>query len=385
MRKFSFFSRKDSQSKTPINHSRIYWIDICKAYGMILVFYGHIWLASSIPNNYALLQNKFIYSFHMPLFFMLSGFFANVNTQKFDLFFKNKIFTRLVPVLVFNVLLFICELLLSIIAHTFSFKDYLEQLTNLIRGQASLNVPTWFLVCLFTTELIHFYISRKITSQKGRLISVIVFYALGIIVTRKMSLVSHITGIAPNFWYIHESLIAYSFFLLGFILNQSKILEKIKQSPVKYFYLILTAIVLLATFNLNKGLYSRDGDFTVVLMVSSMHGHPIWFLVTALAGSFALIFLSQVTPKNRILLFLGENTLVLLGLNGFFRNIFNPMIVKSLPPEAFNGHYRLILVGSLVTIVSLIACVPGILFFNKFFPQVIGRPKEKGPVLPNLI
>ena len=120
-------------------------------------------------------------------------------------------------------------------------------------------------------------------------------------------------------------------------------------------------------------------------MVLSIHGHPIWFLITALAGSFALIFLSQVTPENRVLLFLGENTLVLLGLNGFFRNIFNPMIVRSIPPEALNGHYRLILVCSLVTILSLIACVPGILLFNKFFPQVIGRPKEKGPILPNLI
>lgn len=385
MKKFSFFSIKDSQSQTPINNSRIYWIDICKAYGIILVFYGHLWLTSSTPNNDVLLQNKLIYSFHLPLFFILSGFFAKVNAPDFGFFLKNKIFTRLVPVIVFNVLLFICEIPLSILNHTFSSKYYLEQLSNLIRGQASLNVPTWFLVCLFTTELIHFFISRKITKQREQLIVIIGSYILGIIVTRKIVLVSHITGIAPNFWYVHESLVAYSFFMLGFVLNQSRILENIKQSPVKYLYLILTTIVLLATFNLNSGLFSRDGGFTVVLMVNSMHGHPLWFLVTALAGSFALIFLAQVTPINRILLFLGENTLVLLGLNGFFRNIFNPIIIKNIPPEAFDGHYRLILVCSLVTILSLIACVPGILFFNKFFPQLIGRPKEKGPVLPNLI
>lgn len=385
MKNFSFFSRKVSQSQTPINNSRIYWIDICKAYGIILVFYGHLWLSSSMQNNDALLQNKLIYSFHLPLFFILSGFFAKINIPGFGIFLKNKIFTRLVPVIVFNVLLFVCEIPLSIINHTFSTKYYLEQLSNLIRGQASLNVPTWFLVCLFTTELIHFYISRKITKQKDQLIVIIGSYILGIIVTRKILLVSNITGIAPNFWYIHESLVAYSFFLLGFVLNQSRILENIKQSPVKYLYLILTTVVLLATFNLNNGVFGRDSGFTVVLMVNSMHGHPFWFLVTALAGSFALIFLALVTPSNRILRFLGENTLVLLCLNGFFRNIFNPMIINNIPPEAFNGHYRLILICSLITILSLVTCIPGILFFNKFFPQLIGRPKEKGPVLPNLI
>ena len=98
----------------------------------------------------------------------------------------------------------------SIVSHTFSFKYYLEQSTTLIRGQPNLNPPTWFLVCLFTTELIHFYIGSKIVKQKHRLISVIGFYILGIIVTRKINLVSHITGVAPNFWYIHESLISYT-------------------------------------------------------------------------------------------------------------------------------------------------------------------------------
>ena len=114
----------------------------------------------------------------MPLFFILSGFFAKVNTQSFEIFLKNKIFTRLLPVIIFNLLSCICEFFFSIISHTFSFKYYLEQSTILIRGQPNLNPPTWFLVCLFTTELIHFYIGSKIVKQKHRLISVIVFYIL---------------------------------------------------------------------------------------------------------------------------------------------------------------------------------------------------------------
>lgn len=363
--------------------SRIHWIDTCKAYGMALVFYGHLWVSEAFPNTEVLLQNKLIYSFHMPLFFILSGFFSKPNPQDFGGFVKIRFFTRIVPFIAFNLLLILFQVPLNIVNHTFSLKVFLGQLTTLIRGQTELNVVTWFLICLFTTELIHFLVSRKVTTQRGRIIAVIVFYVVGSIVTLKLNFVSNLTGISPNFWYIHEAVLAYSFFLMGIVLNQSKLLEVENSSYLKLVYFILSTVVLLATFNLNNGLPKQN--FTVVLMVGSMHGHPLYFLVSALAGSLALIFLSQITPENKIILFFGQNTLVLLGLNGLFREIVNPIIVKNIPPEALQGHFNIFLVCLLVTILSFIACVPGILFFNKFLPQLIGKPKEKGPILPNLL
>ena len=360
--------------------SRIYWIDTCKAYAMVLVFYGHLWFTEKIPNPEILLQNKLIYAFHLPLFFVLSGFLDKGNTKEFVIFIKDKFFTRIVPFVLFNLLLFIVLIPKNILTHTFSLKEYLLMLAGLIRGQGTISVVTWFLICLFTTELIHFWVGDKINNHKSKAITVSIFYILGIIVTWKIDLVSRVTGIAPNFWYIHEALVAYPFFLIGVILKQIRLFEFTSQSSVKYFYLILSTIVLLITFNLNNGL--SDKNFKMVLMVGSQHGHPIWFFITALAGTFSLIFLSQITPKNSLLLFLGRNTLVLLGLNGFFRDIFNPWIVRAIPPEALNGHLRIFIVCSLVTLFSLIACVPGILFLNKILPQLIGKPKKKGPILP---
>lgn len=363
--------------------SRIYWIDTCKAYAMILVFYGHLWFSDKIPNPEIWLQNKLIYAFHMPLFFVLSGFLDKGNTKEFRLFIKNKFFTRIVPFVLFNLLLLIVLIPKNILNHTFSLKEYLLMLAGLIRGEGTISVVTWFLICLFTTELIHFWVAPKINNYKSKAITILIFYIVGIIVTWKIDLVSRITGIAPNFWYIHEALVAYPFFLIGVILNQTKLFEFTSQSSLKYLYFILSTVVLLATFNLNNGLY--DQKFNTVLMVDSQHGHPIWFLVAALAGTFFLIFLSQITPTNSFLLFLGRNTLVLLGLNGFFRDIFNPMIVRAIPAEALNGHFRIFIVCSLVTIFSLIVCIPSILFLNKFLPQLIGKPKKKGPILPPLL
>ena len=46
---------------------RLHWLDYSKTIGMYLVILGHV-------KNNTLLLKSIIYSFHMPLFFFLSGF-----------------------------------------------------------------------------------------------------------------------------------------------------------------------------------------------------------------------------------------------------------------------------------------------------------------------
>ena len=67
--------------------NRIKFIDIARGLGIILVVFGHA-IVPEIRNTSNIFMNiyKYIYIFHMPLFFYVSGVFA-----KFD--FK-KIFTK---------------------------------------------------------------------------------------------------------------------------------------------------------------------------------------------------------------------------------------------------------------------------------------------------
>ena len=58
-----------------ISTGRKYWIDVLRALGIILVVLGHV---SKEPNTVI-----FIYAFHMPLFFLLSGFLFN--RHRYDL------------------------------------------------------------------------------------------------------------------------------------------------------------------------------------------------------------------------------------------------------------------------------------------------------------
>ena len=51
--------------------SRLSWLDILKGIGIILVAVGHIYLNEKI--------NHWIYSFHMPLFFLAAGWVYKEN------------------------------------------------------------------------------------------------------------------------------------------------------------------------------------------------------------------------------------------------------------------------------------------------------------------
>ncbi|MBP9989017.1 MAG: acyltransferase family protein, partial [Ruminococcus sp.] len=68
---------------------RIDWIDMAKGYGMILVIIGHIVADKGIAF-------RLISSFHMPLFFVLSGYLFS-NKKTFKEFFIKKVKSLVVP------------------------------------------------------------------------------------------------------------------------------------------------------------------------------------------------------------------------------------------------------------------------------------------------
>ena len=54
---------------------RLIWIDILKGLGILTVVFAHCY----IPDE---LLKKIIYTFHMPLFFLISGYLHKTNSMK---------------------------------------------------------------------------------------------------------------------------------------------------------------------------------------------------------------------------------------------------------------------------------------------------------------
>jgi fucose 4-O-acetylase-like acetyltransferase len=74
--------------------SRLKWIDIAKGIAILLMVLGH----SSIPS----FLSNLIWAFHMPLFFIASGWTTNWQKTDFIGFTKRKIRTLLVPFIFYS-------------------------------------------------------------------------------------------------------------------------------------------------------------------------------------------------------------------------------------------------------------------------------------------
>ena len=79
-----------------LRSGRLDWVDYAKGIGIILVVYGHVLIGIynskiDIPHSFYDYCQKFIYSFHMPLFFFLAGLFYE---QKELTTFKNFLFKK---------------------------------------------------------------------------------------------------------------------------------------------------------------------------------------------------------------------------------------------------------------------------------------------------
>ncbi len=133
---------------------RIEWIDNAKGVAIILVILGHV-----LPDG---LFHKIIYSFHMPLFFILSGMFLIRSTNKSSVWeFSKKKFMRLyIPYVLFGYMI--------LLPFDFIWCNYIVALPDMnkeILGRAFGTIPAlrndwplyghlWFLPCLFIASII---------------------------------------------------------------------------------------------------------------------------------------------------------------------------------------------------------------------------------------
>jgi fucose 4-O-acetylase-like acetyltransferase len=128
------------------------WSDIARGIGILLVILGHI------PSMYPHIIREVIYSFHMPLFFILSGYWFSDKRKKTSEFIIYKFKKILVPYFLFNFLFLISGFILN----DFNTNIIIEMLKNIFYTGNGISI-TWFFVCLYNVEVI-FYLLHKITT-----------------------------------------------------------------------------------------------------------------------------------------------------------------------------------------------------------------------------
>lgn len=356
---------------------RVEWIDTVKAIGIFLVFYGHYVevIGSDYASETGMAQFKFIYSFHIPLFFILAGFFFKESTDK-----QTKItslaYQRLIPVLTFGLLTIPFWLIYNKAKfHSFAIDKIADKALYYFKGDPQLNVITWFLICLFTMEVLVTLIGFKSANKLTNLLLGISLLVTGFFVTKNIHFLTTHTKLGPNFWYLPESIVAMGFYLIGNWLYSAISSLEFKKSGWLYALIPVT----LAVIVLSNTLF---GSQAAVIISTSKHGNLLPFIINSLAGTLLVIGIGRLISPNKITTFFGVNTLILLGLNGFFFHFVNRQLVKL---TLINKSPVYVTINCLVvTIVSLALCYPIVYLFDKYFPQLFGKPYANGPLLKPL-
>lgn len=363
---------------------RIAAMDIARFYGMLLVYYGHIIeRVMYLENPVAAAHYKWIYSFHMPFFFLLSGLVANPNRLDlpFGRWFKRTAASRLIPYFLFSLFLALASLVFSghfVAVDLSTSQGYIEGTISTLLGFPVFNIPLWFMAALVSVEFLHRLIGRYLTTDAKLLIAAVIFYLGGYYLNLKIEFLMK----GWNFWIINEAPVMLAFYWFGvFLRRRGAFTDSIPPLSAALGAVVCLGIVGF-TYDLNTGPFRL---FDAVVVVMGGHGNIFLFPFTALAGSLMLIFLGRLSGKDnafsRFLAWMGKNVIILFCLNGVFYHFLNGPGAAWFAENFSGDALSVTIYGLAATAVSMALCLPVVYLFSRFLPRLVGRPYEEGPIL----
>lgn len=155
-----------------MKQKRIEYIDGIKAFAIILVIIGHCYWKNSILG-----LTQVIYSFHMPLFFIISGFF--VKSRRFKESICYSFHAYLIPYLYASLIIGIMYLLDNDIKNVLLSVIFCSGNPIQFLGHNILPVgPIWFLTALFWSNVINSYIINKVANEYHRFFIIISLFII---------------------------------------------------------------------------------------------------------------------------------------------------------------------------------------------------------------
>ncbi len=375
------------------HEQRIEYIDIARFYGMALIYYGHfIEELMLLKNPAAASQYKFIYSFHMVLFILLAGYVAKERDIQWGVgkFLRHRFFSRFLPFIFFTLLMMVPPIFFD--GKFFglvlpSVEGYTKGLVLTVFGLPSFCIPSWFLLLIIGVELVHYSTFRFIKqSNAGLLIAAVIFYVVGYLLNLKIDIFNVLKGrvVGWNYLFIHEAITLYAFYLMGIYLRRRRFLMDQVSVKISVPGAVVAFLIVLFTYQLNKGPFNFHVYNYVVILFAS-HGHMLLFPLTAVAGCALILFLAKIIPTQKTMAWLGQSTLILMCLNGIFYHYLNPRLAKWVLGNLSGSALIVSTTGVTITVASFALCIPLVYVFNKYVPQIVGKPKIEGPLLKNLI
>lgn len=313
------------QKNNCISLERLDTIDIAKGIGILFVVFAHV--------NYTPELLVLIYSFHMPLFFIISGMmFQKEKYKTFTAFFKRKVQTLIVPYIIFSV----CSIGYAYVSEQIfpelfdiSRTEYLQYLRQVILAQGShpvLNTPLWFVLCLFAVEIMYYFIAKF--STKSIVVIVMAISSFGWLL--ESSYLPFDNTLLP--WTFDTACFALGFYAFGNLIfpKIKQIISSIKKHNQKKqicILLFLVCIIVWLPITLINGKVSLG---------SRVLNNGFFFYWTGITGTMAILAISILLEKNKFLIWCGRNTFCIMSSHYMIRKFLLPKYYALLEIPLYN-------------------------------------------------
>ena len=202
-------------------------------------------------------------------------------------------------------------------------------------------IPTagWFLLCLWEIQIVSYFILRLIKHKSVILIIAVLSSGIGFILSYYS---------IANYCFINTSIMCLSYFLIGYLLKK----EVLNISLSVISCLIIAGLLLCLEFfvflSSSPNIFYRE----------NILGNNYWVVIfTAFSGVLAVIVLSKAIDHNKILIFYGKNSLIILVTHLYFKKIITIWYEDSF------------VIFSLLVLLMIPVC----LLIKCYFPYLIGR------------
>ncbi len=303
-----------------------------------------------------------IYSFHMPMFFVLSGLFANANRYCF----KHYLFRKTKQLLIPYIVCFFVGLLVSLIIpgwHNFNVVELLFSFFRFSSLDTTLvNVaPIWFLLCLYIVSLLFFPLYHVLKKQNPvfnfLIITVLIF--ISYVRTDFIRYEGHFPlclDIVP---------MALVFYSIGFIYNKAFLNTIFLGKSRIWIIIICLFVVSILPYN----------SLGVVKMAYNYYGSDwLIFFICAMCGTIMVLVLSTYLSKSKLLKYIGENSIIIFAFHCILTRCY-PIILSCLFCEkitrenmsVFETLVEFILVSLIMVVLSMIynKLKKSVCFFSK--------------------
>ena len=288
------------------DNTRIKWLDIAKGIGIILVVFGHVvtnGITSKIieKESTASILTNYIYLFHMPLFFFISGYLFKLKDYTILINYCKKCFKKIlslfIPYIVFSLIYFSLKILLSNSSAVNNPVGF-DLLINLWKNPIG---EYWFLYSLILFTILVFsisYLFRYIKSNLWKNILLIAITLTFACINLKSDVFTPYVCLG-----IKRSLPFFFFFFMG--VTVQRLIEGKKLINKKSLIFIIP-IIILGFLNINIQIIKL---LSVVLIIWSI-----------------LIFSSMI--NSQILENFGKFSLPIYLIHVYFVVLFKVIIVK---------------------------------------------------------